>query len=68
MNSQPLKWNLKVIPGVEVGQWEPSYDTEMWKLKEKLHLFVQSVGQREGNENPEELEPTMVKILTFDNL
>ncbi len=68
MNDLPMKWNLRTIPEVEVGQWEPSYDTEMWKKEEKLHLFVQQVGQGEGNENPEELAPTMVRILAFEDL
>jgi hypothetical protein len=68
VESDPFEWRLKTIPEIEVGQWEPSYDTEMWSRKEKLHLFVQNVGQGEGNENPEEIEPQMVKILVFSEL
>ncbi len=66
--SGELNWQVHTIDNIEVGQWEPSYDTELWRQQEKLHLFVQKVGQGEGNENPEDMEPQMVKILEFDEL
>jgi hypothetical protein len=31
-----------------VGQWEPTYDTELWKDKKVLDLFVQNVTQVDG--------------------
>jgi hypothetical protein len=63
-----MHWKQRTVPGIEVGHWEPSYDTEMWQCEEKLNLFVQNVGQGEGNENPEEMDSQMVKILVFENL
>lgn len=30
------------------GSWEPTYDTELWKYEEKLHLFIQNVTQIDG--------------------
>ncbi|PRY97787.1 putative BNR repeat neuraminidase [Marinilabilia salmonicolor] len=68
LGNESLEWDLKTIADVEVGQWEPSYDTGMWKREEALHLFVQNVGQGEGNENLEEMKPQMVKILMFPDL
>lgn len=61
-----MEWKLQKVPGVPVGQWEPSFDTELWKNHGRLHLFVQEVGQGEGNENPEDMEPTTVKVQEFD--
>ncbi|MFO8000419.1 MAG: BNR repeat-containing protein [Marinilabilia sp.] len=63
-----MDWSLYTVPGIRVGQWEPSYDTELWREQERLHLYVQRVGQGEGNETPEDIDPGMVKILEFDEI
>ncbi len=72
ISSAPLRnlnnWSLTTISGFDVGQWEPSYDTELWKGKEKLHLFVQKVGQGKGNEKPENLTAQLVKLFIFKKL
>jgi len=31
-----------------VGAWEPSFDTELWRRRGELHLFVQDVPQLDG--------------------
>jgi len=31
-----------------VGSWEPSFDTELWRSKGVLSLFVQAVQQVDG--------------------
>ena len=48
-----------------VGSWEPSYDTERWKEKGKLNLFIQRVVQTdaEGNSNT---PPQPVQVLECD--
>ena len=51
--------DLKIV---EVGLWEPSYDTELWLKKKQLHLFVQKTGQGDG-EKTENLPAQMVKIV-----
>ncbi len=45
-----------------VGSWEPSFDTELWKEKSMLQIFVQRVEQvdAEGTAN---FEPQMVYVL-----
>jgi hypothetical protein len=41
-------WDTRLISHSSVGSWEPSYDTELWKKDNRLHLFVQHVGQGDG--------------------
>nr|WP_319397457.1 BNR repeat-containing protein [uncultured Carboxylicivirga sp.] len=63
------KNNVKVtdITDFGVGLWEPSFDTELWKEKGKLHLFVQKVDQIDG-EGVAKAKPTMVKVLEVKGL
>jgi hypothetical protein len=42
------KWRVTDIAGENVGQWEPLLDSELWKNKKQLHLFVQHTGQGDG--------------------
>ena len=37
------KWALHDFTNASVGSWEPTYDTELWKEKRLLHLFIQRV-------------------------
>ena len=55
-------WNIIDINNDDVGQWEPSYDTELWQKKKKLHLFVQQTAQGDG-EKTENKPAQMVKII-----
>ena len=56
------KWRIHDITGMQVGLWEPSYDTELWKQKKKLHLFVQSAEQPD-NEGSKTVPQRMVNVL-----
>jgi hypothetical protein len=47
-----------------VGMWEPTYDPEVWRRKRELHLFVQRVGQGQG-ETTEEIPAQPVSILEW---
>lgn len=47
-----------------VGMWEPTYDPEVWRSKQELHLFVQRVGQGQG-ETTEEIPAQPVSILEW---
>ena len=60
-------WAWKTINLVEtpVGQWEPTFDTELWKKKKILHLFVQQTGQGD-REQMENIGPQPVTILEWD--
>jgi len=41
-------WELKILYNKIVGSWEPSYDTELWKKKKRLDLFVQHTEQMDS--------------------
>jgi hypothetical protein len=47
-----------------VGMWEPTHDPEVWRLKRELHLFVQRVGQGQG-ETTEDIPAQPVSILEW---
>ncbi len=47
-----------------VGMWEPTYDPEVWRRKRELHLFVQRVGQGQG-ETTEDIPAQPVSILEW---
>ena len=61
-NIDDINWNIVDVNNEDVGQWEPSYDTELWKKKKKLHLFVQQTAQGDG-EKTENKPAQMVKII-----
>lgn len=44
------RWNICDLTGFSVDAWEPSHDTELWKQKRLLHLFVQKTMQGDGEQ------------------
>jgi hypothetical protein len=38
-------WEIVDLTDSGVGAWEPSYDTELWKNKKRLNIYVQKVEQ-----------------------
>ncbi len=59
-----LEWQFKDLTSFSVGMWEPSFDTELWLSSKVLHIYVQEVGQGDG-EKTENLPPTNVSILEW---
>lgn len=59
------KWTVADLTQLSVGSWEPSYDTELWRKKGRLHLFVQKVAQRDG-EGISNLPPQMITVLEWN--
>lgn len=57
-------WVLSDLTEEGVGSWEPSYDTEWWKQKKILQLFVQKVEQVDG-EGKANIPPQPVSILEW---
>ena len=45
------KWKLKDMTDFPVGAWEPTFDTELWRLKHKLHVFVVNTAQGDGEKS-----------------
>jgi hypothetical protein len=54
-------WSYDDITDYSVVDWEPSFDTELWTSRKELHLFVQKVGQGDG-ERPVDLKAQPVYI------
>lgn len=57
-------WGIRELYAPPVGLWEPAYDPVAWQRDGQLHLFVQRVGQGDG-ETLEELPPQPVSILEW---
>ncbi|MFY0653201.1 MAG: BNR repeat-containing protein [Cyclobacteriaceae bacterium] len=58
------KWQYKDLTDFEVGMWEPSYDTELWKNNKTLHVYLQKVGQGDGGAL-ENVPPQEVSVLEW---
>jgi hypothetical protein len=58
------RWSLTELLASSVGQWEPTYDSEVWRASGRLALQVQRVGQGDG-ESLEDVAPQMVSILEW---
>lgn len=41
-------WSLADLNAMDLGNWEPCYDTELWRSKQQLHLYAQRVVQSDG--------------------
>ena len=58
-------WEVMDLTDFSVDAWEPSFDTELWKEKQKLHLYVQRSSQGDG-EKSTDLEPQPVYLLEYE--
>ncbi len=58
------EWDIQDLNDFSVAAWEPTYDTELWRARKKLHLFVQKVGQGDG-ETVEATAPQPISILEW---
>ncbi len=56
------RWRVRDLTEDAVDAWEPSLDYERWKREAVLDLFVQRVGQGDG-EKTTDLPPQPVRIL-----
>lgn len=57
-------WQLHYLGTEPVGSWEPTYDTELWKTKGILNLFVQNVEQVDA-EGKAALPPQMIRVVEW---
>jgi BNR repeat-containing family member len=57
-------WQTIDLANLFTGHWEPSFDTELWRSRKQLHLFVQRSGQGDG-EKTEDIAPQIVSILEW---
>lgn len=59
------EWAFTDLTDFPVEAWEPSFDTELWKQKGKLHVFVQPSVQGDG-ETTIKNGPQPVYVLEID--
>ena len=59
-----FEWTVLDLTSQSVGMWEPSYDPIRWEQDGSLHIFVQTVGQGDG-ERLEDLAAQPVSILEW---
>ena len=57
-------WQIKDLTNDSLGNWEPSYDTGLWKDKQQLNLFVEKVEQGDG-EGLTDTPPQMISVLEW---
>jgi BNR repeat-containing family member len=63
-NIKKCVWKTEDLTDFSVEMWEPSFDQNLWNKTKMLNLFVQKVGQGDG-EKSENLEPQMISILEW---
>ncbi|MFG6429127.1 BNR repeat-containing protein [Roseateles sp. LYH14W] len=58
------RWTVQDLTTTSTGAWEPSFDTELWRRRGELHLFVQAVQQVDG-EGAANVPPSRVQVLQW---
>lgn len=58
------KWDVYDLNDFSLANWEPTIDTELWKEKKILDIFVQKTRQGDG-EQLEEERPNMIYVLEW---
>lgn len=58
------RWASTNLTTDGVGAWEPTFDAALWQQKGLLHLFVQRVGQGDG-ERMEAVPAQPVRVLAY---
>ncbi|MFG6416525.1 BNR repeat-containing protein [Roseateles sp. DC23W] len=58
------RWTVRDLTTEPVGAWEPSFDTELWRLRGTLNLFLQTVQQVDG-EGTADVPPSKVRVLQW---
>jgi hypothetical protein len=63
-DSSRSRWTVRELWPSSVGQWEPTYDIDRWRRERRLSLFVQRVGQGDG-ESLEDVPAQPVSVLDW---
>lgn len=59
------KWEVSDLTDFSVEAWEPGIDTELWKQKKRLHIFVQKTYQGDG-EKTVKAGPTPIYVMEME--
>lgn len=57
-------WVVKDLTETSLGSWEPTFDTELWKERGVLNVFLQKVEQVDA-EGTASIPPQMVQVLEW---
>jgi hypothetical protein len=57
-------WQVRDLSQTSTGSWEPTYDTELWKQRGIISLFVQNVEQADA-EGKANMPPQMIQVLEW---
>lgn len=52
------EWSISDVTDFSVDAWEPSLDVNLWNNKRKLHVYVQTSHQGDGERIAEDMETT----------
>ena len=63
-NFKKKKWTASDLTSASLNAWEPTFDTELWKERGVLNLFLQNVMQVDG-EGKADVPPQMVQVLEW---
>lgn len=63
-NFRDNKWTIRDLYRQDVGSWEPSFDTDLWRSKKQLHLFVQRTEQADA-EGKSDIPAQLVQVLEW---
>jgi len=63
-NITRCNWTVSDLPSQDLGMWEPTFDQALWDANDELHLFIQFVGQGDG-ETLEATAPQPISILEW---
>lgn len=66
-NNDNKDQSIEDLTSFSVGAWEPTFDTELWRNKKHLNVFVQKVTQIDG-EGKANVAPEKVQILDINLL
>jgi len=58
------RWTVRDLTTDSTGAWEPSFDTELWRSKGELNLFLQAVQQVDG-EGAANVPASKVRVLQW---
>lgn len=58
------QWQVFDLNDSDMGAWEPTYDTELWRTQQKIHLFIQHVKQANA-EGVVNTLPQMINVLEW---
>lgn len=64
VNDTTSLWKIRTLSDQDEAAWEPSFDTELWKSRSRMDVFIQRTPQAD-HEGKTVTPPQMVSVLSF---